>query len=236
MHFAGGNCHSFQFLAPLLTDFEVVSPELPGRGRRMEEPLLKSFDLAALDIFEQISNRITDAQFILYGHSMGAYLAFRITNMLERAGRPPAYLLVSGNPGPGVRECKNWHLLQENDFMEELKTLGGIREEFINDRDLRAFFEPILRADFEIAERNQLAADPPVATPLYAMMGSREENVDKITNWGRFTRSGFDHEVMEGDHFFIYKHPQRIVGIIRNCYGRAMIQQQRSLSDRKFYN
>ena len=230
LHFAGGNCYSFQFLAPLLKDFELIVPELPGRGRRMDEALLTDFDEAAQDMYLQINKKISNSDYIIYGHSMGAYIGLRVANMLEKAGLPPACLLVSGNAGPGIREPKNWYLLEGENFMEELKTLGGIREEFIRDPELRAFFEPILKADFEIAERNSLATELPAAAPLYAMMGSLEEDVDKIANWGNYTRSRFDYEVLEGDHFFIHKHPQRIAAVIEHCYRSALLRQQGALN------
>jgi surfactin synthase thioesterase subunit len=34
--------------------------------------------------------------------------------------------------------------------------------------------------------------------------------VKQIPNWGRFTRSGFKSQILEGGHFFIHKHPGRI--------------------------
>src|SRR5262249_8544650 len=102
LHFAGGNCYSFQFIMPLLQRFEIIPLELPGRGRRMKESLLKDFDLAAQDIYHQLTGKLTSASFIIYGHSMGAYLALRVANMLEKAGKFPAFVIVSGNAGPGI--------------------------------------------------------------------------------------------------------------------------------------
>src|ERR1043166_8245649 len=79
LHFAGGNCYSFQFMMPLLRDFEVVSLELPGRGKRINEPLVTNFDLAANDILRQLRQKLASSSFLIYGHSMGAYLALRVS-------------------------------------------------------------------------------------------------------------------------------------------------------------
>jgi external thioesterase TEII len=216
-HFAGGNAYSFRFLHPFLRDFDVIAPELPGRGRRIGEPLLNDFRLAVLDMYRQVSHQLTDTPVILYGHSLGAYLAFAVTDMLEKEGRPASHLLVSGNAGPGIREPRYRYLLNNDEFLEELKKLGGIPKEFLTDKNLFNFFEPLLRADFELAERNDLAAAAPVNTPLFALMGSHEEHVEQISNWRNFTRSQFDHELLEGDHFFIYQHANQIADTIRNC-------------------
>ncbi len=222
LHFAGGNIYSFNAITPRLKGLEVIPLELPGRGRRIGEPLLKDFDLAATDFFNQIVAKLNGAPFLVYGHSMGAYLGLRVTNLLERAGRPPAYLIVSGNPGPGVprkRDVKR-HLLGKAEFIDELRILGGVPEEVFQDPEMFGFFEPILRADFQVAEADGLTHEPPVAAPLYALMGSEEENPDQIDNWGRFTRSDFRAEILEGNHFFIHKHPQRMADVIQGCYDR----------------
>lgn len=223
LHFAGGNCYSFQFLAPLLTDFEVITLELPGRGKRLNEPLLREFDEAAIDMYKQMLARLTAAPFLIYGHSMGAYLALRVANLLEKAGRFPAGIIVSGNAGPGVRRAdrKTRYLLDRPEFVTELKQLGGLPPELIENEELFSFFEPILRADFEIVERNELTKEPAVQAPLYAIMGSLEEEVESIDNWSRFTSSRFNAEILEGNHFFIHKHPRRIAGIISTFYSRV---------------
>ncbi|MGO4294460.1 thioesterase II family protein [Chitinophaga sp. RAB17] len=218
LHFAGGNCYSFQELASLLKDFEVISLELPGRGRRIGESLLRDFDLAALDFYNQIIKRVTSPHFLIYGHSMGAFLGLTVSGMLEKAGRPPAYLFVSGNAGPGVQIRKKRYELASEAFVQELLDMGGAPEEFIKDKELFDFFEPILRADFEIVEKNEIKIEPAISAPLYAIMGSEEEYVEQIANWRHFTRSKFNCEIMEGGHFFIHKHPEKIAGIIRDSY------------------
>jgi external thioesterase TEII len=225
LHFAGGNRYSFQFLLPYLKSFDVIPLELPGRGRRMGEPLLRKFDVAAQDMYDQIIPKITSPDFMIYGHSMGAYLGLRVSVMLEAAGKTPAYLFVSGNAGPGMKEGDRSFLLNRQDFADELKRLGGIPEEFLADDELFELFEPILRADFEIADRSALHNEKPTSAPLFAMMGNLEEDVNDIANWGNYTKSTFASEVMEGGHFFIHKHPARIAGIIRSCYDKTILFQ-----------
>lgn len=220
LHFAGGNAYSFQFLLPLLDQFEVISLELPGRGRRIGESLLTNFDEAVQDVYHTLKKRLGNTDIILYGHSLGAYLAFGLAGLLEKDGRSLACLLVSGNAGPGVREATNKYQMSRHDFLQELKKLGGIPEAFLGDPELIDFFEPILRADFELAERNELATALPVQTPIFAMMGNLEEQVELLSNWGKFTRGRFEYAVMPGDHFFIHDNAQQIAGIIRSCWER----------------
>jgi external thioesterase TEII len=215
LHFAGGNCYSFNFLTPLLKDFETLQVELPGRGKRIREELVTEFDLAAEDLFRQITGRLGSAPFVIYGHSMGAYLALRVTNLLKKAGKQPLRVYVSGNPGPGIRDLRNRYKMPYKELVEELRRLGGVPQELLDNEELLEFFMPILRADFEVAERNDLTDEEPLGVPLHALMGSDEEDVDKIGNWGRFTTSQFQSTVLPGGHFFIYDHPEQLARILR---------------------
>ncbi|RLJ72734.1 thioesterase II family protein [Pedobacter alluvionis] len=229
LHFAGGNCHSFQFLLPYLNDFSVIPLELPGRGKRVNEDLLTDFDTAAQDILKQLISKLSGGDFLIYGHSMGAKLTLRVANLLENAGIQPAYLIVSGNAGPGISEGKTTYLLDNEGFMAALAKLGGVPAEVMEDKELMEFFEPILRTDFKIAENNNMKDETPVNTPLFAMMGTEEEHVNEIRNWKKFTTSTFEHQVLEGNHFFIHQHSAQIAKILKQCYAKYLLQKRKQL-------
>lgn len=219
LHFAGGNCYSFQFMMPFLKKFEVTPVELPGRGKRMKETLIRDFDRAAEDIYHQIMEKLTASRFVIYGHSMGATLGLRVASMLERNDCPPDYLIVSGNSGPGLKEGEvKRYLMESHRFMEELKRLGGMPEEILQNPELLEFFEPVLRADFEALEKEELDDEPFINIPIYAVMGSKEKDVAFIENWANYTRNQFSYRVLDGDHFFIYDHPQKMAQLIEASY------------------
>ena len=225
LHFAGGSCYSYPEMTPFLVkDFQVIPLELPGRGRRLGEKLIRDYDAAALDLHSQIVKRLNAPRFLIYGHSLGAYMGLTIAGMLEREGKAPSGLIVSGNAGPGIRENKKRHVLGYDAFAQELLDMGGATQEFVADRDLFGFFEPILRADFEIIEKEEIKLEPAIGAPLFAIMGSEEKNVEQIGNWSRFTRSAFHHEILTGGHFFIHQHPRKMADIIRHCYHANLIR------------
>jgi surfactin synthase thioesterase subunit len=84
-----------------------------------------------------------------------------------------------------------------------------------------------LRADFEIVEKYDIENEIILEIPLFGMMGSEEENSNQIGNWNKFSKIHFSYEIIEGDHFFIYKHGQKIANLIKEFYCKAIdIQQQ----------
>jgi external thioesterase TEII len=225
MHFAGGNSYSYQFMAPMLSNFELVPLELPGRGKRMAEPILHDFFAAADDMYRQVNEKLYGNKYLIYGHSMGAFLGMRVASMMEKAGKPPAYLFVSGNSGPGlIREEKD-HLLPDKEFMDMLIKMGGLSPELLENQELLDFFLPIIRSDFEVTGHIDPPAEDPISAPIYAMMGSEEDEVEKIDNWKRFSSTLCETEVMPGDHFFIHKHAQKIAKVINDKY-HALVTAQ----------
>jgi surfactin synthase thioesterase subunit len=222
LHFAGGNSFSFQFMKPWLPEFEFLSLELPGRGRRSREPLIRNFEAAAADIHRQIKRLLQPSRFLIYGHSMGATLALKVAGLLEKERQWPMQVIVTGNPGPGVKENKKRHLMEKQVFRDELKEIGGIPEEVLESEEMLEFFEPILRADFEVIEKEEEMVLAPIKAPIYAMMGSGEDQVEAIGDWKNFTQSGFASTILEGNHFFIYRHAAQIAEIIRTCYRNSI--------------
>lgn len=224
LHFAGGNCYSFDFLKHCLSaDFEFIPLELPGRGKRMAEKLLAVKSPGVQDYYEQIRRLRNQQKYLIYGHSMGATLGLSVAHLMEKIGDPPAQLIVSGNAGPDVKETTasskkgKRYLMNDEDFKEELRELGGVPEAVLENEELYDFFSPILRADFKLLEEDDFSEkDIHLETPIFALMGSEEKTKDKIENWKRFTTSNFQYKVLKGDHFFIKNHPGEIAQVLKN--------------------
>jgi len=223
LHFAGGNCYSYDFLKKYVnSDFEFIPLELPGRGRRFNQNLLYDKDDSIEDYITQILSKRNNKPYVIYGHSMGATLGLHVVNRMEEIKDSPLYLVVSGNPGPGIKELiekdekKGKRILMNDfEFKNELRELGGIPEEILENEELYAFFNPILRADFEILEKNVLEEKKiKIKTPIYALMGSEENDNTKINNWQNFTFGEFHYQILSGDHFFINNHPDKIANVI----------------------
>ncbi len=225
LHFAGGNVYSFQFLRPYLPNNLNFHPiELPGRGKRMSEKLLSSEFEAVNDLVSQIVALRNNQPYIIFGHSMGATLGLKVTKKLEELGDPPKRLIVAGNAGPGTVKDKSRSKMNDEELKAELKMLGGVQDEVLNNEDLFSFFSPIMRSDFEILENVQkIESSFKINSPIIAVMGDKEETSNKIENWKNFTSNEFKFHVLTGNHFFIYDHPSDIVQIIKNTYDRPLV-------------
>jgi surfactin synthase thioesterase subunit len=221
LHFAGGNKYSFKFILPFLNQFNVHCLELPGRGMRMSEKLVTEFDCAVNDYFGQII-KLAHTNFAIFGHSMGAILMLRLVKRLEKAGKFPFCVFISGNPGPSAITKKDRHLFNKPEFKEELIKYGGMPKEVLDDEELYDFFEPILRADFEVVARGYDMDQPVISSPILAMMGNEEHGVEKIDTWRAYTKSSFESRCFQGGHFFIYDHPKAISLLVEDSYNKRI--------------
>lgn len=210
LHFAGGNSYSYNFLKDKLSEFfEFIPLELPGRGKRFQERLLTTKESAIQDYFNQIKSLRNDQPYLIYGHSMGATLGLSVTKCMENVNDAPLHLLVTGNAGPNIKGKDKTirYLLNNIDFKEELRALGGVPEEVLINEELFDFFSPILRSDFEVLEKdNYHERGMVIQTPITAIMGDEEETMVDIDNWKKFTDGDFSSQLMKGNHFFIYNH------------------------------
>jgi len=94
----------FSWAEPLPRTIELVAVQLPGRGARLSEPsfthMTELIDALALAMLPFL-----DRPFALFGHSLGAVIAFELTRRLRATGANlPVHLLVSGHTAPKIED------------------------------------------------------------------------------------------------------------------------------------
>lgn len=214
--FAGGNKYSYDAFKLLFPEqFKLIPLDFPGHGSRIREPLLSDLDLIASDIFVTVKREMTKP-YVIYGHSMGAMVAYLLSHkVIENQGRPPLHLFVSGCHAPGHRKETKIHTLGSAEFVAEIKSLGGVPDEIINDEKVFTFFEPILRNDFKAVETFQLSPRRALSVPITLFLGTDDAiSIDDGLKWEGMTNEKFDLIMMNGNHFFIYEQPNLIADVI----------------------
>ncbi|MGE7433793.1 ACP S-malonyltransferase [Kitasatospora sp. NPDC001175] len=215
--YAGGDERAYAGLTEHLPDVDVVTLERPGRGRRSSEPLLRELPAIVDDLLRQLRNRL-DAPYALYGHSLGARLAFLLCHRLREEGLPaPAHLFVSGESGPAIpsRERHTWELPTDA-FWAHLKQLGGIPAELWEHEDLMAYYERVMRADFAALGAYEHEDAPPLDVPVTAMTGESEWFTQAdVDAWQRESTRPLTTHRFPGDHFFIRAQWPALARVVR---------------------
>ncbi|PWJ23318.1 surfactin synthase thioesterase subunit [Branchiibius hedensis] len=183
---------------------EVVSLAYPGRERRIKEPLCTSVEEIADGIIEEMSEEV-DRPFALFGHSLGALVAFECALRLSERGLPPALLGVSGAVAPGHDhpELAMRHL-GDREFIETVRGLQDGRDPALDHPEFVALVAPVLRADIRAAEIYALTVRPPVGCPVVGFAGTDDAaaTTADVGAWAFSTTAGFSLVEVDGDHLF----------------------------------
>ena len=205
--FAGGGAAMYVQWARLLpASVELCAVQLPGREtRRDESPQTRFFPL-----IEALADALQPwlvPPFALFGHSMGALLAFELTRELRRRGRPlPGRLLLSGRQAPTVPDQGlPIQQLPDAEFVAQLtQRYGGIPDAILRDPDFLQLFLPTLRADFDVLASYIYRPEPPLPVPMSVYCGREDPRVQResLMDWRWQTTGGFETRWFAGDHFY----------------------------------
>ena len=218
---AGGGVGLFRAWPPLLPDdVEVCAVQLPGRDARRAEPPFSRLTPLVLALADALASEPA-RPYALYGHSMGARIAFELAREQRRRGRPgPQLLVVSGRRAPHVPERDPLHALGDPQLIARLSRIGGTPEAVLREPELMAIFLPTVRADFAVNELEDHRDEPPLGCPILAYAGSHDERCrpDELDAWRDHTAGAFAQAVLPGAHFFIQSAARELLSSL----GRAL--------------
>lgn len=216
--FAGGNSYSYRIFKKHLPEFINLKPiELPGRGKRIKEPLLTNLDLMTEDVLRTLQDDGLTQPYAIFGHSMGAYLGYLVTQRLTQANLPlPLHLIVSGHHAPSVPTTEFKYQLSKSQFVAKLRELEGCPPEILEHAELIDFFEPLLRADFQAVETWSYRPQSPLTLPLTVLRGiqDQEANYTEVLAWQRECVQPLVLKEFPGGHFFIFEQVQEVCQLI----------------------
>lgn len=217
--FAGGSAQYYKSweqedLGPL----SACAIELPGRGFRLRDPLVADFCDLVEELTDTLSNAVTPP-YALFGHSLGALLAFEVTRALEKSGGPlPVHLFLSACRAPHVtRRIRPWHDLPEDDLIAEVVKLNGTSPESLEDPDIRAMMIPVFRTDFRLGEEYTYVPQAPIKIPISVFGGTSDPLVqpEELKAWSEHTSDFRGCHLFPGGHFYLNTHASDVISTIR---------------------
>lgn len=202
---------------------EIAAIQLPGRAERYNElpfTCLQSLVGALMDLMLEESG----LPFAFFGHSLGGLVAFELARALQAAGRPlPLHLFVSGSTAPALLgEPRNLHMLPDTALIEELRVFNGTPVECLENDALMSLVLPMVRGDFEMAEKYAYRPEQLLPVPFTVLAGKkdRRDSIDEVTGWARESCAKCSVEWFEGDHFFIHTELSGVTA----CVNRELAQ------------
>lgn len=209
LSYAGGGTVDFRAWSDdLLPAIDLCPIVLPGRENRLGERAFDDLPSLLDAMVPALLPILRTAPFAIYGHSMGAWVAFELTRALRRIPRVvPIHLFVAARRAPH-RPARLPALsgLADAAFVAGVQQrYGGIPDAIRNSPEMMALFLPTLRADFSLLDRYRYVDEPPLAVPMTALHGAddRIEDAADLRAWSEHTSAGFALHTLPGGHFFL---------------------------------
>ncbi len=194
-------------------EVDLLSVQYPGRQDRISEPCIEEMESLAELVAGELIGTLHQPT-ALFGHSMGAAVAYEVARRIEDATGAPLYLLfVSGRPAPKHARRGCIHLGTDADLFADVRRLGGTPDSVLDHPDLRDLLLPSLRGDYRLIETYQPQPAARLQTPIVAFVGDRDPDVtaQETQAWSEATSGTFGLHLFEGDHFYFRENDEPLV-------------------------
>ncbi|MFC5861904.1 thioesterase II family protein [Acidicapsa dinghuensis] len=205
-HAGGGSTVYYPWNRSLPPFVQVCPIVLPGRENRVSEPSIDDFSMLLASITRHLRPWL-DLPFVVFGHSMGALLAFEWVRELRRNHCPmPGWLFLSGRCAPQTPPISSpLHNKPDEEFLSELnERYRGIPDEVLSNPELLEFYLPILRADIGVIESYRYQEQEPLSIPITVFAGADDTSIswNEIMDWKLHTSARFQTQILPGGHFY----------------------------------
>jgi pyochelin biosynthetic protein PchC len=206
------------WVAELPPDIELLAVCYPGRQDRFGEPFAPSVGAMAADVastLASVAGSAGEPPLALFGHSMGALVAYEVALRLEHQHRlAPRYLFVSGRWVPDRADGRQLHLASDAELLDEMRRLGSVDLKLLEIPEIRELALPVLRADYRLLSLHRRAYLDRVNVPITSYVGDRDAgcSVEDAGQWARATSGEFALKTFPGDHFYLVEHRKALIG------------------------
>lgn len=211
-HHAGGSHLLYRDWPRLLpASWDVRLLDAPGRGRLTGEPQIDDAHALAAFFRRRLAADLS-GPFAFFGHSMGALIAYELTQQLAAEGhRLPVWLGLSARGAPRPQgEGTRRHALPDEELRLHLAAMGGTPLEVLRDPDLWEMFAPALRNDLRLVESwRPLPGAPDLRMPLNVYSGHGDVVVapERLAGWEEHARRFMGLRMFDGGHFYFQADP-----------------------------
>lgn len=220
LHHAGGDKYAYRNMQQsLLPEIESIAYELPGRSDRITESFVNNLAAAVDDIYNQLTKELPQEYFIV-GNSMGSIIAFLLTHKLKQENKTlPKHLFLASRLSPDAyKKEPNIIGISSDDFWKVVQQYDGVPGQLLQHKELKEFYEPILRSDFELLQQfnESFESVESIDIPASVLFGDKDvRNVseEKMQGWRNFFTKEIEIKSFEGGHFFMYENKEVVAYI-----------------------
>lgn len=226
--YAGGSSRSFRGWPEALSDCcDAIPCDTPSGHHPFRDP---PEALTIRQMAERQAARLArhPGPFAIFGHSMGALVAFETARRLRRMGAAlPDLLILSAHRAPHLPPSHPpLHRLPDADFDARLADYSGTPDEVLRDAEMMDLFRPLLRRDFAACETYRLSEEPPLPIPALCLGGTEDPDIppEDLSAWSRHFIPAVGLGLLPGGHFYFSNALPALTAHIKGMMSRLTVQ------------
>ena len=210
---AGGSASFFRpWLAHLPGDIDLLAVQYPGREERFNEAHIPCLATLAEHITQALL-AVPTRPLWLFGHSMGAALAYAVGVQLQAAGMGAAHVFVSAHAPPHRQPPSDLHCQDDATLIADILRQDAQAAGLWANPQLRGLFLPVLRSDYQAIETWRPAALERLAAPIDVLLAhdDAEVSLEQACAWADLSHHTPDIRRFDGDHFYLKHQPRPVI-------------------------
>jgi len=220
--FAGAGASFFRpWSARLADQFHVIPVQLPGREKRFGDAPHTNVSVAISEVIPELSRSLRSrSDVVVFGHSLGAVLAYELARRASREGGfEVKRLVVSGSPAPSHQRDRRATGLSDDEFLQQVSDFAGYSHPVLQDPEMRDLLLPVLRADVEMHEGYSPSQLDVLAASITCLRGRDDALVSLADSarWQEVTRQPLDLVEVAGGHMYLVDDPERVFEVLHRA-------------------
>jgi medium-chain acyl-[acyl-carrier-protein] hydrolase len=215
---AGATSFSYYAIANRMpAGVECLGYDYPGHVTRPGEPLVPDIRALGKELADLIRAR-SSAPTVLFGHSMGSFVAYEATkSLLEQGATYVRLLIISAQRSPARPPTPPFlHEMDDARIVKQLRRMGGMPESLLRDASSLALLIPTLKVDAKACADYRSIDDKPLAIDLAVYQGATDQiPEEEFRDWSRLSSQQAQLRVFPGGHFYFQESPDLFLSELR---------------------
>jgi mycobactin phenyloxazoline synthetase len=220
---AGGAAAAYRPLAKALSSngIDTYVMQYPRRAERLSHPGTVTLGELARDLFDAAEWQRTGTLH-LFGHCMGAVVAFEFARIAERHGVEVRRLWASAGQAPSTVAESPPLPTSDADVLADMMDLGGTDPRLLEEEDFVELLVRAVQADYRALARYTCAEDVRITAGIHAVAGDRDHRVtrEQMRRWESHTTGQFEFSLFDGGHFYLDSHLDAVAKMVSTDGGQ----------------
>ena len=216
---AGGGASAYRAWLGKVPGVDVLPVQPPGREGRLRDTPHERMTSLVGELASVITEVAGARPYAVYGHSLGALVAFEtLREIRRRSGEQPVRLFVSGCVAPHCTYDDGPPVvgMSQPELVQMLRQLGGTPDWLLADPEVLQMILPAVRADFSVKETYSYVTAAPLDVPVTVLASTADARApfEYQQKWRELTSADFETHTLTGGHFAVFERADLTLGYV----------------------